>query len=125
MGHASVGPTDQFLHPDDLIARLTSEGLNGLGAIANRLPGQRGATHLHPATLTRWILKGLPARDGERVYLEAVRVGSRWATSEPAVRRFFARLEPTRTPQAQPLRTPTDRRRASEAAAAALAAAGA
>ena len=72
----------------------------------------------HPATVTRWIRSGCRSTTGERVYLEGVRRGHKWFTSWPALKRFFARLS---TPASQaapaaPLPTPTDRRRAVEAA---------
>jgi hypothetical protein len=47
--------------------------------------------HVHPATVIRWILDGIQAGD-RRVRLEAVRIGSRWLTSEEALRRFADRL---------------------------------
>jgi len=48
--------------------------------------------HLQPSTIFRWIAKGLPAAEGGRVRLEAIRRGRRWLTSRAAVRRFFAAL---------------------------------
>jgi hypothetical protein len=34
--------------------------------VCRRLPGARGARHVTPSTVTRWILLGCPARDGIR-----------------------------------------------------------
>jgi hypothetical protein len=103
---------------------LTEEPLISLSQAAARFPGHRGADRLHPATLTRWILKGVKALDGRRVKLEAVRIGCRWLTSEPALQRFADALgNPPDDPP--PARTPTARQRASDRADAELRAMGA
>lgn len=47
----------------------------------------------HP-TVWRWVLRGLPGPDGQRVRLEALRVGRRWMTSLEAAQRFFAATTP-------------------------------
>ena len=103
---------------------LHDETLISLSHAAARFPGHRGAERLHPATLTRWILKGVRAVDGRRVRLEAIRVGCRWLTSEAALQRFADALS---NPPADdtPTRTPTVRQRASERADAELRAMGA
>lgn len=95
-----------------------------LSQAAARYPGHRGAERLHPATLTRWILKGARAVDGRRVKLEAVRLGCRWLTSEGALRRFADALGVPAADDA-PAGTPTARQRASDRAAADLRAMGA
>lgn len=63
-----------------------------LTQIASRLPGSRGARRVHPATITRWILSGCPARDGRRVKLAATRAGTRWLVRESDLRAFFDAL---------------------------------
>lgn len=83
---------------------LTGEKLLSLSEAAQQFPGSRGAARLHPATQTRWILKGARAADGGRVNLEAIRVGSRWLMSAEALARFFASL--TRAQTEVPIRTP-------------------
>ncbi len=94
---------------------LHEEELISLSQAAARFPGHRGGKRLHPATLTRWILAGVKAIDGRRVKLEALRVGSRWLTSEAALHRFADAL--TSAPAADtPSRSPTARRTASERA---------
>ncbi len=103
---------------------LAEEQLISLVQAAARFPGHRGANRLHPATLTRWILKGARSVNGERVKLEAMRLGSRWLTSEPALQRFADALAGTPS-EAPPTRTPTTRRRASARAEAELRAMGA
>ena len=103
---------------------LNEEPLISLAQAAARYPGHRGAKRLHPATLTRWILTGVKALDGRRVKLEAMRVGSRWLTSEAALQRFADALGAP-APSNPPSRTPTTRQRASEKADAELRAMGA
>jgi hypothetical protein len=71
--------------------------------------------HLHsvdPSTTFRWVIRGLPGRNGARVKLEAVRRGKRWLTTSGAIKRFFASL-PISSPQptTPPVRTPARRQR--------------
>src|SRR4051794_2774320 len=63
-----------------------------LAQIASTIPGARGAEQLSPATLTRWILAGCPARDGKRIKLPATRAGVRWLVREEDLDAFFAAL---------------------------------
>ena len=98
---------------------LNNEPLIPLSQAATRFPGHRGAQRLHPATLTRWILKGVRAFDGRRVKLEAVRIGCRWLTSEPALSRFATALG-TPDNSTPPARSPAARRNASDRADAEL-----
>jgi hypothetical protein len=112
-------------HPVD---PMNGEPLIALTQAARKYPGHRGAARLHPATLTRWILAGVRAPDGRRVRLEAVRVGCRWLTSEAALARFAAALTPRpggHPAAAAEVRTPHQRDRAADQAAAALIRAGA
>lgn len=96
----------------------TEEPRISLNQAAARYPGSRGAERTHPATLTRWILRGCRSVTGQLVKLEAERVGCRWLTSEAALARFAERLAgnadamPVESP-----RTPTQRQRASDRAA--------
>jgi hypothetical protein len=85
------------------------------------VPPARNGHRTHLSTLLRWILTGARSPAGGRVRLEAVRIGSRWMTSREALQRFAEALTPrldagsvSTTPA---LRTPTERRRASERAA--------
>jgi hypothetical protein len=45
---------------------------------------------MHPATLTRWILAGVPLPDGSRLKLRAVRVGAKWMTRQDWIQEFIA-----------------------------------
>ena len=89
-----------------------SEPLITLCQAASRYPGHRGAGRLHPSTLTRWILRGVRGVGGERIRLEAVRVGCRWLTSEAALERFAAALGGAEEPSTP--RTPASRNNAAE-----------
>jgi hypothetical protein len=95
-------------------APLDGETLISLSAVSATFPGSRGAVRVHPATVTRWILSGVRSPFGDRVRLEAVRVGHRWMTSREAVRRFVmettAAAMPGDTPSAN--RSPSSERRA-------------
>lgn len=103
---------------------LNGEPLLGLNAAAARYPAGRGKGRLHPATLTRWIVVGSKALNGQIVKLEAVRCGQRWCTSEAALTRFFEALAATEEPT--PIEKPSEKKqkRAAEAAEKQLAGSG-
>ena len=44
---------------------------------------------IHPSAPWRWMRRGVLARNGERIYLEGIRVGGKLFTSEEAMQRFF------------------------------------
>lgn len=95
--------------------------------VCRRLPGARGALHVTPSTVTRWILSGCPARDGKRVRLPATRVGSRWLVRPEDLAAFFTALA-AETPSPPPMpqqKKVEQRRRASQRAADELARRGA
>ena len=95
-----------------------------LSQAASRRPGARGCDRIHPATLTRWLLRGVKSLSGQLVRLEAERLGCRWVTSEAALSRFTEALS-TQPIQQSPPRSPSQRQRAAEAAGKRLAEAGA
>ncbi len=68
------------------LAKLT------ISQVCRTVPGARGADRICPSTVTRWILRGCPARDGTRVRLAATRCGSRWLVDADALEAFFAAL---------------------------------
>jgi hypothetical protein len=81
---------------------------------------RRAGKPIHFSTIWRWILKGVKTPTGV-VRLEAVRVGSRWVTSQEAIARFCERLTPRLDSDPSPTpRSPAARTRASERAAAEL-----
>ena len=63
-----------------------------VGDVCARLPGSRGAKRVSPSSITRWIQKGCPARNGERVKLKATRAGGRWLIDPEDLKTFFDRL---------------------------------
>ena len=98
------------------MSTLSDEPLIGLTAAAHRYPGHRQGSRLHPATLTRWILKGVRGLHGRIVRLEAMRLGCRWVTSDAALQRFATALaSPSDAPV--PPRSASARTKASAAAA--------
>ena len=75
----------------------------------------------HFATVFRWILKGVPGPDGQRVRLDAIRVGGKWMTTRSAVQRFAEATTPRLNGDgAAAPRSANARQRASERAAAEL-----
>jgi hypothetical protein len=99
---------------------LAAEQPIPLAAACRLVPPGRNGRKTHISTLIRWITAGSRAPSGERVRLEAVRVGGRWLTSASALQRFAAALTPRLgddPPAATPApRTPSQRRRAAERA---------
>jgi hypothetical protein len=86
---------------------------------ARLVPPGRNGRKTHLSTLIRWITIGARSPAGERVRLEAVRLGGRWLTSREALQRFAAALTPVADcppAPAPPPRTPAARRRATERA---------
>lgn len=64
-----------------MVERLTAEGLSPLAAVVQRLGLEMGPTFLVQRCLRP---------DARGVFLEAVKVGAQWFTSEPALLRFLA-----------------------------------
>jgi hypothetical protein len=88
-----------------------------ISQVCRQFPGARGARHVTPSTVTRWILAGCPARDGARVRLAATRCGARWLIRPADLDVFFAALAADPAPPAAPPRSPTARANAAERAA--------
>jgi hypothetical protein len=74
-----------------------------------------GGEPVSSQSVVRWIKRGVEAPSGERVYLAAARVGSRWVTDEAAVRAFVQKLTPVRVGVSE-ARSPAERRRDDESA---------
>ncbi|MGE3803821.1 MAG: hypothetical protein AB7K24_04000 [Gemmataceae bacterium] len=95
------------------------QGLS-LREAARLLPSPRKGRASSHQCLLRWILKGLAAPDGQRLHLEAARLGGRgWLTSANALKRFMQAQTPDLGYQ-QPVerrRSLTARQRSSERAA--------
>lgn len=75
-----------------------------------------GGRRVTAKVIYKWADQGVVVR-GERVKLESCKLGGRRVTSAEAVARFVAATSSPDEPTATPPRTPTVRRRASEAAA--------
>jgi hypothetical protein len=74
---------------------LNGEKLIGLAEVVKSLPGYRDNEEVHPSTVSRWITQGAKGKDGQKVKLEAARVGNRWLTSHEALARFSIALSGT------------------------------
>jgi hypothetical protein len=94
--------------------RILQETMVTLHEAAQTFPSNRAGKKMNFSTVWRWGLKGVRAIDGRVVKLELARVGGRWLTSKEALQRFSAALAPTND-DAEPIRTPTTRRRESDA----------
>jgi hypothetical protein len=95
---------------------LTTETPLPLKDACALIPPARRGRRTHLSTILRWVLQGARSPSGERVRLEAVRLGSRWVTSREALQRFAERLTPQAhedAPHPAP-RTPASRRRAAD-----------
>lgn len=100
---------------------LLHESLLSLGQAARRIPPYRGCK-TNPSTIFRWLRDGVRLPNGELLRLEGMRLAGRWLTSEQALDRFLAAQDLECNPNLQlipaaPMRTATQRRRASERAA--------
>jgi hypothetical protein len=96
---------------------LTTETPIPLKDACRLVPPARSGKRCHLSTLLRWILQGAKSANGERVRLEAVRLGSRWVTSAEALQRFAEALTPCLdAPPAAAPRTLAQRARAAERA---------
>jgi hypothetical protein len=97
---------------------IATEQLIPLTQAARLVPPGHGGRKTHISTLLRWISPGVRLPGGQLVRLEALRVGSRWCTSSPALQRFFEALTPTPTGGSGPEmpRSSAARQRASERA---------
>ncbi|HAN99525.1 MAG TPA: hypothetical protein DCQ98_19815 [Planctomycetaceae bacterium] len=89
--------------------RIETEQLVSLSEAAKLLPKRRNGKRPHISCLYRWTTVGL-----QGVVLESIQIGGTRCTRIEALSRFFTRLRPDIS--SEPLRTPSDRRRAIEAA---------
>lgn len=87
-----AGNTPQPAGPSEV--RLT------VSQVCRAYPGCRGKPSLCPSTVTRWILRGCPSLNGERVKLHASRVGGRWLIAPSDLEAFFTALRSTRSGEA-------------------------
>ncbi len=92
---------------------ILSETTLSLADAVCRLPRGRDGNPICFSTVFRWAMRGIIAPSGERVRLEAIRLGGRWITSHEALQRFVERLTPD-LGDADSVRTPAARKRAGE-----------
>jgi len=95
-----------------------------LSQAAALIPG-RQRSRVHASTLARWISRGVRAPDGRRIRLRAVRLASRWQTTQAWIDEFAAALTPNFTDADEPVRSERQRHRASHLAGKRLAEMGA
>jgi len=117
------GVTSQPDSVPEVLGEIQAGGGLSLSAAGRLFPGHRGGTSVDPSTVFRWVTKGTRTAGGRVVKLEAVRVGGRWLTSRGAVTRFVAALTEAASPAGEataPSRTPQQRQKAAQRAAAAL-----
>jgi hypothetical protein len=69
-----------------------TEQLRSFAEAAGRLPALRGGKSVNPSTVWRWTKRGVRARNGVRIRLEAIKVGGTGCTSDQALLRFFRAL---------------------------------
>ena len=97
-----------------LIERLIAEGTIGMSETARLLGTFRGGRPCHPSTPTRWCLDGVKLLDGRVLRLEHYRTAGRLMTSRAALVRFLAaQQQPVDVPDVI-LRSPAQRKRASD-----------
>ncbi|MFL5341873.1 MAG: DUF1580 domain-containing protein [Gemmataceae bacterium] len=98
---------------------LLHESLLSLSRAAGRIPPYRGR-RTNPSTIFRWLTDGVKLSGGQTLKLEAIRLVGRWLTSAEALDRFLAAqnaaCNPNGKAEAAPVRTPNQRRKASESA---------
>jgi hypothetical protein len=121
MYHALAVPKT---HEGNMVPIANEERPLTIPQIQRLYPGHRGAEKTSPSTISRWILKGCRSFSGETIRLAAIRVGGRWLVRSSDLEKFISALGnmPADPPTT---RTPTSRAKASDVAAAKLAALGA
>jgi hypothetical protein len=103
---------------DRLLEEIAAGQGETLTRAARRVPRTRQDKPVTLGCLLRWITRGVIGPSGERVRLEAARLGGRWITTPGAIRRFVAAQTPVLDGErATSSRTPVQRRRADERAA--------
>lgn len=69
-----------------------TEKLRSFAEAARRLPALRVGKPVSPSTVWRWTTRGVRARNGSLVRLEAIKVGGTCCTSDEALQRFVRAL---------------------------------
>ena len=79
-----------------------TETLRSFAEAAKRLPTLRGSKPVNTSTVWRWTKRGVRARNGVPVRLEAIKVGGTCCTSDQALQRFFRALSADDSPPSLP-----------------------
>lgn len=101
------------------VERLLTEDKIGLAA-AGVLAGGTGGRPIRPTTVARWCIRGIRVMSVGVVRLEHFRAGGKLLTSRRAVARFLAAQSGNAGNDPIPVRSPAERNRASDRAAAEL-----
>jgi hypothetical protein len=106
-----------FMLSEQLLSEIQAGEGEPLARAARRIPSARQGKPVTLSCLLRWILSGVRGPGGQRIKLEAARLANRWLTTPGALRRFVEAQTPAldRRPPPAP-RSPSRRRRESEAA---------
>jgi hypothetical protein len=118
-------------HPRDASVSAASLDLIGFAAAAKILGPGRNGRPVHPSTLIRWAVDGIPLSTGQRAKLRALKVPGGWRTAQEWVVEFLEVVTADRLAQGtagaaatSALRSPAAAHRSHQAAEAELAAAG-
>src|SRR4051812_30723995 len=95
---------------------LTAEKPLSLWRAAELIPPARNGKRTNASTIFRWVRDGATGPDGQRVYLEALKLPGRWLTTAAAVQRFLEALTPQRDARPATPRPSGRRAKASEKA---------
>lgn len=102
------------------VQRLLDEEKLTMAAAAKALGTTEGRdSPIHPSTVVRWCTRGVRLAGGRVVKLEHLRLGGRLLTTRQALARFVAAQTET-AGETPTVRTPTQRQRAADRAAAEL-----
>ena len=103
---------------DQFLSEIEAGEGEPLTRAARRIPSTRQGKPVTLSCLLRWVLAGVRSPNGKRVRLEAARLANRWITTPGALRRFVQAQTPRFDAEDTPVvRSPAQRRRASERAA--------
>lgn len=91
-GGAVVSDTSTSFTTKTLDTAILLAGLMTVSQVCRAIPGARANPSVNPSTVTRWIIAGCPARNGDRIKLKATRCGSRWLIAPADLAAFFEAL---------------------------------
>jgi hypothetical protein len=96
---------------------IFSENHLSIAQVCKLLPPGRKGKSINFSTVYRWIFVGVNSHTGPRTKLDAIRCGGRWLVSRNSLQRFIDVLSAQPDANASaPIRTPSARKRANDAA---------